>query len=1041
MNFTDLQIPPPDNWAVFEELCRALFAAIWNDPGAALNGRQGQPQCGVDVYGRTPERPGEYRGVQCKGKNRNYGSKATTREFDAELIKAETFKPGLVHWTFAMTAPTDGKLQEHVRLVSAARVAKGQFPVDVMGWDTLRSRLAQHPSVIEQFYSLLGPQLPLILGRLDKLPDEVLAAVRTSSSQTGNADWMVETFSGERDLGPALLGRPLGPADVDACPELPQVGRLWQELAGGYSARVLGSPGAGKSVCAFQVARRAHARGWRVLRLKNPQVSQLELVSDGQRTLFIIDDAHLTDPALLRRAEEQTSASHWLLSAHTVTDDQTPSAGSVRIDPKQAVSVIAAGLKADMAETLRVVRELDPRVGDHIGEEPIELRIGAAEAADRPWQFCFILGGGWQRASQSAHDARAAGFDLFLAIAALRQIASRDARASLADLQPLLNAAGLEGDHDAATDWLIDARLLLSRDDLRCPHQRFAVVLIRNILSGQDEAGRRAVATALRHILADPAYPFIGLHILLLELRLRGGDDRNWHWLVERDSLPPLIARCWTAEVAMERRGAALLLAELQSYYEAKAWLAAIITGYEEIAARWYSEALPEAAYSVGYLFGQIGMKDEALAQSVVALSNPEAVAAAVSQRDTVSACQAANMVYRSANYRPEAWQGRYLEAIDRERCLEMMRNWPRDHSLSAASIFCQIFTWDDEAFGLDLIEALLPAITEQLRTRPVGSFHELDDMIWLALRLRDLFGTNTGKNAPTRRMRQIGKKMVAIWKPETLAAQLSAISRRDFQAAGWLLEFVREVSARRFETIVSLIDWPKIEATIGDAWERSEHNIEVFLQICFQAESVQEPVRQMIARNRTRRSTLSVRLAMLAPQGAVEQVEAGAIVELASHGHFHWRMSAALIAQLAMMRSDLIEAMVTPHEALAGEKLSSKSQPFFDEPLLFLRLLCQLAPASFERIMAAIDPAGAEIGWGTALSGADAARHAPDGDREQARIDRQTAAWLVEITHERPDALGETARRLRRRYPRRSVPSAKLLEPFDLALADRLVE
>ena len=1031
MNFTDLHIPPPDNWPVFEELCRALFAAIWNDSGAALNGRQGQPQCGVDVYGRTPERPGQYRGVQCKGKNRNYGSKATTREFDAELVKAETFKPGLVHWTFATTAPTDGKLQEHVRLVSAARVAKGQFPVDVMGWDALQSMLAQHPSVIEQFYPLLGPQLPLILARLDKLPGEVLAAVRTSPPQTGNADWMVETFSGERDLGPALLGRPLGPADVDACPELPQVGRLWDELAGGYSARVLGSPGAGKSVCAFQVARRAHARGWRVLRLRNPQTSQLELVSDGQPTLFIVDDAHLTDPALLRRAEEQTSASRWLLSAHTVTEDQTPSAGIIRIDPKQAVSVIAAGLRVDMAETLRVVQKVDDRVGDHIGDEPIEHRIEAAEAADRPWQFCFILGGGWQRASQSAHDARAAGFDIFLAIAALHQIASRDARASLADLGPLLSAAGLEEGHDAAIDWLVNARLLLSRDDLRCPHQRLSIVLIRYILEGQDQARHKAVAAAIGVILADPTYPFVGLYILLQELRMTGGNGHRWHRLVEQNWLPPLIARCWAAEDALDRRGAAFLLTELQSYYEREAWLAAILLGYEETAARWYSEALPETGYSLGSLFGQIRMKDEALAQSVVALADPEAVAAAVSHRDTVAACDAASMVYHSAGCRPDTWCARYLAAIDRDNCLEMMRNWPRDHYLSAAGTFCQIFTWDDEAFGLDLIEALIPRIADELRTNPVHGFHELHDMIWLSLRLRDLFGTHIGKNAPTRRMREIGKKMVAIWEPKTLAAQLTAIGRREFQPAGWLLLFVRERSVRRFETIVVHIDWPKLEATIGDAWARSDHDIEVFLQICFQAKKAQEPIRQMIAANRTRQPILSVRLAMLAPQVAIEQLETGGAIGLAKHGHFHWRMSAAVIAQLAIVRSDIIEAMVTPHEAIASEKLSGKTQPFFGEPLLFLRLLRQLAPASFERILAAIDPVGAETGWGAALSGMDAAHHASKGDRETVRDDRQTAAWLVEIAHDRTDALGEVARRLRQRYPRRSVPPVKLLESF----------
>jgi hypothetical protein len=208
-------------------------------------------------------------------------------------------------------------------------------------------------------------------------------------------------------------------------------------------------------------------------------------------------------------------------------------------------------------------------------------------------------------------------------------------------------------------------------------------------------------------------------------------------------------------------------------------------------------------------------------------------------------------------------------------------------------------------------------------------------------------------------------------------------------------------------------------------------HEIEVFLQVCFQASAAMDPIRSMVANNLDRTPTLSVRLAMLAPEAAVAQIGAGKSVGLATYGHFHWRMSAAVIAQLAEAHSDLIEPMIIPHEAVASERLSKKSQPFFDEPLLFLRLVWQLAPASFERIMGRIDPGGAEAGWRAALSGEDAARHAPTGDRRQKVADLQTASWLIERSLERSDDLGATARRLRARFPRRSRPALKLLEPF----------
>lgn len=826
------------------------------------------------------------------------------------------------------------------------------------------------------------------------------------------------------------MGKSLGPADVSACPELPQVERLWRELEGGFSARLVATAGAGKSVCALQVAKRAHDQGWHVVRLKDPEVSSLQLIMDDQPTLHIVDDAHLTDAKLLRLAEEQASSSRWLLSAHTVSDERAAVPGSIRINPEQAVAVIAGGLRADMAETQRIVQRVDDRVGDGPGDEWIGHRLDAAEKAGRPWQFMFILGGGWRRATQATEDARSADADLVLAGIAIHQLASRDARATAATLKPLFDVGGVDLVRSAeAIDWLVAHRLVLELGDLRCPHQRLASILIRHILEGQTEHGRDAIGAMINHAIAAPAYPLAGLSSLLTEMRMMGDFPKQWTRLVDKKLLQPLIARCWSAELPDDRRGAAWLLSELQSYIDD--WITAATRGYEETAARWYSEPALGTAYAIGHLFGQFAMKDEDLARSIVSRSDPLKVAAAVSQGDAVLACEVAGMLYYSTRCRPETWKERYLAAVDRQGCLAMMRGWPRDHYLSAAGVFCQLFAWDDEAFGLDLIEALIPAIADRLRAQPFSEFHELRDMVWHALRLDDALGIYVGKNGPTTRMRAIGGKLAACWDPAALAEQVSSMTRRDFQSAWRLLNFTYVVSKRKFEATLALIDWARIEETIGDAWSWLDHDIEVFLQVCFQADVAKEPIRAMVMNSLAETPVLSVRLAMLTPLAAVTQINDGKLVGVATHGHFHWRMSAGVIAQLAGVHDAPIEPMIAPHEAVASKQLGSKNQPFFDEPLLFLRLIWQLAPTSFERIMANVDPSGAEAGWRSALSGKDAERHAPAGGRRQKASDRQTAAWLIERCVGRCDDLGAVARRLRAKWPSRSRPNPKLLEPF----------
>jgi hypothetical protein len=152
MDIRAKQIVAPRDWTVFEDLCLAIFRAEWSDPLALKNGRAGQPQHGVDVYGSPRAARDTFYGVQCKGKDRGYRSKATVKELKAELAKAGKFSPKLDHWIFATSASKDQKLQQAARELSAARKGQGLFPVTALGWEDIQSLLAQHPDVVEDFY-------------------------------------------------------------------------------------------------------------------------------------------------------------------------------------------------------------------------------------------------------------------------------------------------------------------------------------------------------------------------------------------------------------------------------------------------------------------------------------------------------------------------------------------------------------------------------------------------------------------------------------------------------------------------------------------------------------------------------------------------------------------------------------------------------------------------------------------------------------------------------------------------------------------------
>jgi WD40 repeat protein len=128
------RLPPPNEPAAFESLCLDLWKDIWGDPGAQKNGRSGQPQAGVDVYG---QKDGKWVGVQCKQKNGLLRTKVTIRELDAEVKKAWQFKTPLSVFILATTGPTDTKVQQRARELTEENRANGLFTVEVWSWDKI----------------------------------------------------------------------------------------------------------------------------------------------------------------------------------------------------------------------------------------------------------------------------------------------------------------------------------------------------------------------------------------------------------------------------------------------------------------------------------------------------------------------------------------------------------------------------------------------------------------------------------------------------------------------------------------------------------------------------------------------------------------------------------------------------------------------------------------------------------------------------------------------------------------------------------------
>jgi tetratricopeptide (TPR) repeat protein len=169
-DFSSIAIPKPLNWQDFERNCRVLFEHVLGDPNTQLNGRAGQPQSGVDIWGRRGGQDTRWVGIQCKGKSDDYHGGVTEAELRGEVRKSRTFIPALSEFIIVTTAPDDAAIQKVARVVTQENEDSGSpMEVNVWGWGTLQSRISLYPNALEVFCPDITPFTKKTLAGIDEL--------------------------------------------------------------------------------------------------------------------------------------------------------------------------------------------------------------------------------------------------------------------------------------------------------------------------------------------------------------------------------------------------------------------------------------------------------------------------------------------------------------------------------------------------------------------------------------------------------------------------------------------------------------------------------------------------------------------------------------------------------------------------------------------------------------------------------------------------------------------------------------------------------
>lgn len=194
---SQLRLPPILDESLFEDFCRDLWSTIWKDPDAKRNGRKGQSQCGVDVFG-LPAEEKQYEGLQAKA----YTKPLTTAELQHEIDEAKKFTPPLRKLIIAYTGPRDATSQAYVRQINLDHRASHMFSVSLISWEDIKQLVQTHwvpscPDLVEKYFEVATTSGALLAGLTEAVETAVTRTISNSASSMAIVDVLPHVLNQE----------------------------------------------------------------------------------------------------------------------------------------------------------------------------------------------------------------------------------------------------------------------------------------------------------------------------------------------------------------------------------------------------------------------------------------------------------------------------------------------------------------------------------------------------------------------------------------------------------------------------------------------------------------------------------------------------------------------------------------------------------------------------------------------------------------------------------------------------------------------------
>jgi hypothetical protein len=785
-------------------------------------------------------------------------------------------------------------------------------------------------------------------------------------STTEVPGWEFVAFSEQRGLEAAVSGERLGPRDVDSCPRLPQFATAHRTLDILNKVDIAGPPGCGKSITAWQLARDLNQAGWHVLRpVRQKPDDGTQLLSSLRKDLWkrvvVVDDAQTFGELFTERLNELAGPRLAVITGTTDATGEQPR--SIRIPTQVAVETLADDFRRRRSQVLPIVKKYDSRIGDEYMATPLEWRLDEAAKASTPWEFAFILRGGWMRAREQFSVLRDFDrADLLLVLIAARQLVSLDAGS---DLGTIVGDAHVLGRSEG---WVASNIELLRRQQavlpglpLRCLHIQSAIIVIESALKRRDADGFQAVVGALRRMVYDPNTAIRGIY--WLNERVLGADAFRYsvsdpsHRFYERDRLEALLNRLLASKTAVERRDAAFVLSRLLWYQELdKERLRSEFGTLRE----WLESATGENGYALGELLNYVGSK--APYDELVRLMDPAAVWRCLEAFEPATGYSWGHLLGRLAYAGGDGWRRQALSVADPDRLLRFVRQFtPRE--LGGLTEFILGLSGFDRGLGLEAVRQAFPTLKAAYELDALAAYQGTSD-----LEHRVLGHPLFSPPRPSKAQLDVSRELTSAIRPEDVTSGIATRRFGDWETYARLLNFIQRVNRKKHAAIAATVPWEALEKRCETFWSRPPREMRLLLSSLV-ARRNGEPVRSWILRHSHLIDEIDPILSGLSPESAIAVTSRGGRVNLAGHNGSDWRLQSWALASVAKLDPSVARTILQMNQGHVVDRLSKMDGVDAEEFVEFLKVVKELDRAWFLTVLRQVDVQSAPEKWQRVLS------------------------------------------------------------------------